>query len=233
MSLRFLPVAAVALIATVSSVRADDLAELLPKLPASVFEAWGGEDPRPLLDPANRAKLVAAKGDALTEVATSLGLRDLIIDEKNGFLRFNSNGDGEGDIFNMTFWKCADGSRLVGAAIEHWSNITNGTSHISFWRVRDGKLTDVSKDILPDIPFAKFYGTDKKPDMVKAAAAEGYHWWWKLPQKGTTIRVEAPSMELIDEYADLAQPDHAYEGRWDGKAFTWAKVKPAPPASGN
>lgn len=231
MSLRFLPVAAVAFIASASFARADDLAELFPKLPASVFENWVGEDPKPIADPANRTRLFAATGDARDTLATEFGLRDVKVDEKNGFFSFDSNGDGEGAIFTMTFWKAKDGTKLVGVAIEQWTNVANDTAHISFWRVRDGKFTEATKEILPDIRLANFF--DKHPDKVKAAATDGFRWWWKLPQKGTTIRLVAPSLELMDEYADLAQPDHAYEGRWDGKAFTWVKVKPAPPASGN
>lgn len=209
--------------AVVSSACADDLAAIFPKLPASVFEKWAGEDPKPIADPANRAKLVAAKPDALADTASAFALRDAVVDEKNGFLRFGSNGDGEGDIFTMTFWKCSDGSKLVGVAIEHWSNVANDTSHISFWRARDGKLTEVTAEILPDLTLAGFF--DKHADKVKLASADGFRWWWKLPQKGTTVRLEAPSLELLDEYADLARPDHAYEGRWDGKKFTWVKVK--------
>lgn len=217
--------AAAVVLASLSSVRADDLAELFPKLPASVFEQWVGEDPKPIADAANRTRLMAATGDARDMLATDFGLRDVKVDEKNGFLSFDSNGDGEGVIFTMTFWKAKDGAKLVGVAIEQWTNVANDTAHISFWRVRDGKLTEATKEVLPDVALTNFF--DKHPEKVKAAATDGFRWWWKLPQKGTTIRLEAPSMELIDEYADLAQPDHAYEGRWDGKSFTWVKVKAA------
>lgn len=211
-------------IALASSAHADDLTDLFPKLPASVFEKWAGEDPKPIVDPANRSKLVTAKAGDLEAVSATLGLRDVVVDSKNGYLRFDSSGDGEGTVFTMTFWKCADGSKLLGAAIESWNNVSNDTAHISFWRVRDGKLAEVTKEFLPDITLAKFH--DKHTDKVKAAAAQGFRWWWKLPQKGTSILIEAPSLENMEEFEMLATPDHAYEGRWDGKVFKWVPVKP-------
>lgn len=217
--------AIIVLMALSSTAWADDLTDLFVKLPASAFTEWAGEDPKPIADSENRSRLLAATGDARTAIATELSLRDVVVDGKNGFLRFGSNGDGEGTIFTMTFWKCADGSKLVAAAIERWTNVANDTPAIVFWRVKDGGFKEVTKDILPDITLKNFY--DKHANIVKAASADGFRWWWKLPQKGTTIRIEAPSLELLDEYADLAQPDHAYEGRWDGKAFTWAKVSAA------
>ncbi len=225
MSLRSRLAAIVLFIASASSALADDLTDFFVKLPAVAFTEWAGEDPKPVADPANRARLLAATGEGREAIATELGLRDVKVDGKNGYLSFNSNGDGEGTIFTMTFWKCADGSKLVSAAIEKWTNVANDTSYIAFWRVKDGSFTEVTKDILPDITLAGFY--DKHPEKVKAAAADGFRWWWKLPQKGTSIRLEAPALELMDEYADLAQPDRAYEGRWDGKVFTWVKVKAA------
>lgn len=203
--------------------RAGELAELFPKLPASVFAKWAGEGAKPIADAANRIRLVAAGGDAGKSIAAELRLRDFALDERNGFLRFGSESDGEGTVFTMALWKCTDGSKLAGAAIEHWSNVTNETAHITFWRVRDGKLADVTAEMLPEVTLAKFY--EGHADKVRTAAAEGFRWWWKLPQKGTTIRIEAPSLENLDDYAALAKPDHAYEGRWDGKAFRWVRVK--------
>lgn len=203
--------------------QAGELAELFARLPASAFAKWAGGEPKRIADTANRARLVAAGGDAVKSVAVELGLRDFALDERNGFLRFGSETDGEGTVFTMALWKCADGSKLAGAAIEHWSNVTNETAQITFWRLRDGKLADVTAEMLPDVTLAKFY--EGHADKVRAAAKEGFRWWWKLPQKGTTIRIEAPSLENLDDYAALAKPDHAYEGRWDGKVFRWAKVK--------
>ncbi len=222
MALRILAAFALFMAAAVSS-RAGELAGWFSKLPGSVFAKWPGEDPKPIVDSANRARLAAAAPDAAKAVAAELGLRGFDLDEKSGFLRFESNSDGEGAVFTMALWKCDDGSKLIGAAIEQWSNVTNETPHISFWRVRDGKLAEATADILPALKLVSFF--DGHQAKVKAAAGEGYRWWWKLPRKGTTIRIEAPSLENLDEYAELAKPDHAYEGRWDGRAFRWVKVK--------
>lgn len=215
---------ALLLVAALSARAADDLATLFPRLPASVFGKWAGEDPKPIADPANRARLIAAKADAVRAISTELHIRDFTYDSRHGFLSFGSDGDGEGTTFTMALWKTKDGTPLLGVAIEQWSNVANDTRHISFWRLRDGQLTDVSAALLPKLTLASFY--EGRADRVKAAAAENYRWWWQLPQHGTTIQLRAPSLENYDDHAALARPDHAYEGRWNGQTFTWVRVKP-------
>ena len=203
---------------------AADVKDVFVKLPASCFEEWGGEGEIPLANPAKRKALVEATGDKQKEIATEMSLRDVVIDTKNGFIKIESNGDGEGTIFTMALWNCADGSKLAGVAIEQWTNVANDTDHISFWQVQGDKLTDVTKDTLPDLTLTSFY--DTRLDVVKKAQKDTFRWWWHLPQKGTTISVVAPAMDLIEEYESLTPADHAYEGRWDGKKFSWVKVKP-------
>ncbi len=207
----------------------NDIKDVFVRLPAACFAQWAGEGEIPLADPAKRKALTAATGDQQQDLATAMSLREVVIDTKNGFLKVESNGDGEGMIFTMTLWNAADGTKLAGVAIERWTNVANDTPYIAFFRVKDDMLTDVSSGILPaQITLESFFDTNK--DIVKAAAKDGFRWWWVLPRKGTTLEVKSPSMELIDEYAKLEKPDHAYEGRWDGKKFTWVKVKPKAPA---
>ena len=218
------PALAVAFALILSSADAGDLEDLFVQLPASCFAKWG-EDGAPLIAaPENRGRLVQAAPAALETCAAGLGLRNAVIDRQHGYLIFGSNTDGEGDVFTLSFWKCDDGSKLVGVTIEHWGTSTSDTIHVSFWRKTGERMRDVTDSFIPVIPLAKFY--DKQPALVKAAAADGFHWRWMLPQRGTTIRVEAPSLQLLDEYAGLGDPAHAYEGRWDGKGFTWVRVDP-------
>lgn len=210
-----------------SALSAADVKSVFAQLPASCFAEWPGEGDIQLADPQKRKALAAATGEARTSTATAMSLRDVIIDTKNGYIRLESNGDGEGSIFTMALWNCKDGTKLAGVAIERWTNVANDTPHISFWKVEGDTLTDVTKKHLPELTLTSFY--DAREAQVKAASKGGFRWWWHLPQKGTTIELKAPSLDLMDEYAELENPDHAYEGRWDGTKFTWVKVKPKPP----
>ena len=212
------------LLLSLPAAHADELGDIFLKLPGSCFEKWGENGPPPIATPANRTRLVQAAPGDIEKCAAELGLRNVVIDHQHGFITFGSNTDGEGDVFTLSFWKCDDGTRLVGITIDHWSTSTSDTSHVSFWRKAGERMLDVTDSFLPVIPLTKFF--DRHPDAVKAAAADGFHWRWLLPQRGTTIRVEAPSLQLLDEYAVLGEPDHAYEGHWDGKGFTWARVDP-------
>lgn len=207
-----------------SSVRAGELEDFFIKLPASCFEKWGGDGVPLIASPENRRRLVQGPPAELNKRAADLGLRNAVIDSQHGFLTFGSNTDGEGDVFTLSFWRCDDLSRLVGVTIEHWSASTSDTPHVSFWRSAGGSLRDVTDNFIPVIPLTKFF--DRHPGLIKAAAADGFHWRWTLPQQGTTIRVQAPAIQLLDEYAALGDPDHAFEGQWDGKGFTWVRVDP-------
>ncbi|RBP36056.1 hypothetical protein DES53_1184 [Roseimicrobium gellanilyticum] len=202
-----------------------DVKDVFVKLPASCFDAWPGEDNSAIKDPAKRKVLINSPEDKVEEVGRPMLVWKVEADTKNGFIKIDSSGDGEGAVFTMALWNCKDGTKLAGVAIEQWTNVANDTDHISFWKVDGDKLTEVTKDILPDLNLSSFY-SDKRQELVKKAAKDNFRWWWHLPQKGTTIDVSAPAIELIEEYEPLANPDHAYEGRWDGKKFTWVKVKP-------
>lgn len=209
---------------SLASAHADELGDIFIKLPGSCFEKWGEGGPPPIAMPENRARLAQAAPGDLEKCAAELGLRNVVIDRQHGFITFGSNTDGEGDVFTLSFWKCDDGTRLVGVTIDHWSSSTSDTAHVSFWRKSGEHVRDVTESFVPAIPLSKFF--DKHAAEVKAAAADGFHWRWTLPQRCTTIRVEAPSLQLLDEYAVLGEPDHAYEGKWDGTGFTWVRVDP-------
>lgn len=214
----------VVLVQYLPSVQAADVRDIFVRLPVSALEKWPGEGDIPLHSAEKRKALASATGDKQQELALTMSLRDVVMDTKNGFIKIDSNGDGEGAVFTMAVWNCADGTKLAGVAIEVWTNVANDTPVVTFWRVKDDKLTEVTKDILPDLTLASFY--DTRLDVVKKAQQDGFRWWWKLPQKGTTISVIAPSLENLQEYETLEKPEHAYEGRWDGKKFSWVKVKP-------
>lgn len=225
MLLRLLAPAVLVLAFSSAPVLALDVKDVFVKLPPSCFSDWPGEDNNPIKDPAQRKVLINTPEEKVDEVGRPMLVWKVEADTKNGFIKIDSGGDGEGAIFTMALWNCKDGTKLAGVAIEQWTNVANDTKHISFWKVEGDKLTEVTKDILPDLTLTSFYH-EKRHELVKKAQEDHYRWWWHLPQKGTTMEVSAPAIELIEEYEPLANPDHAYEGRWDGKKFTWVKVKP-------
>jgi hypothetical protein len=225
MLLRLLAPAVLLLALSCASAFALDVKDVFVKLPASCFDAWAGEENNPIKDPAQRKVLINTPEEKVEEVGRPMLVWKVETDTKNGFIKISSNGDGEGTIFTMALWNCKDGTKLAGVAIEQWTNVANDTDHISFWKLDGDKLTEVTKDILPDLNLTSFY-SEKRQEVVKKAQKDNFRWWWHLPQKGTTVELTAPAIELIEDYEPLANPDHAYEGRWDGKKFTWVKVKP-------
>ncbi|WP_050027450.1 hypothetical protein [Verrucomicrobium sp. BvORR034] len=191
-------------------------------LPDQALKPWNeihGE-----LTPARRKALLSGDATAVTKAKEETHVREIHVDTKNGYLDFTSPGDGEGMNVHMTYWrekKQKDGACLIAVVIDGWSVASHSTDLIKFYRwapEAPKKLEDVSAQHIPALHAENFFKTTK--EIGEEAEAAGLKWWWILPQKGTSIRIQGAEIGE-DQLADkLGPPQYVYVLDWNGTDFS-------------
>lgn len=201
---------------------AQNVVDFFILLPDEAFAPWNetfGQVTR-------EKRQVLTGSDATKKAATAkeLLIWELEADTKNGHLSFDSNGDGEGMNFRMTYWrekKKPGGPCLIAVVIDSWSVASHSTSLIKFYRWKPDSpktLEDVSSQHIPALATHNFFKST--PEAGDEAEAAGLKWWWILPRQGTTIRIQGPEVGE-DQLADkLGPPRFAYDLIWNGTDFT-------------
>lgn len=155
-----------------------DLRELFASMPPEIHSIYSVKAGKPL-GPQERAKLITLE------------------DRKNAYLEVKGNDDT--DIFaggQMTLFKTKSGSFLIGW---HADSHGDGTEHIQMLTKKSSTWNDVTADVLPKITPAMFdqrvqeiFPEYKKTGRKLSDCAVG-SFAYKLPRKGTTIKVELAS----------------------------------------
>lgn len=116
----------------------------------------------------------------------------VLVDEKNWYLQVKDNGTGGGN----TEHTCARfGSTSSGVIVAFSSKNFAGTHYVyshSFLRYLNGKLTDISYEIAPDIEFSDFQDKSYLPDaLMSYALSDMVAYEYVLPRYGTDVAVKA------------------------------------------
>lgn len=169
--------------------------------------------------PAARVRLVKAKNATETKAAlAALHADSWSSQPKNGYLKINSLGDGEGETLEAALWKRKDGSRLIGLHLQHWSAGPNHSVSVRLIELRNGQMRDVTTAQWPMPRLADFYREAKAANVPPGGLVEGD---WSLPQKGTTIVIHPGKEDEADMLGPDVKSDEDFliELRWDGQKF--------------
>ena len=205
-------------------VLSQDIVALFAAVPDKYLEPLTNATGKPL-PAARRTAIAEAAPERRAGVARADGLRDVVIDRSGGYLRLASDTDGEGVVLEATYWKQKDGARLLALAISSWTMSTEATEAVRFLRFNGPRCDDVTAATLPDLRISRFYA--KRGPAVTAAERAGLVWRWTLPRKGTTILIEAPTLDDEPGMPAGGKPDFAFEMRWQGNGFESVRI-PAP-----
>lgn len=185
-------------------VNAQTLQTLFVSLPDSCFEPAHESWYKPL-DAAGRAALLKNKQYDTYKLSFA--------DPKNGYLLFMTTSDGPGYELKMTYWKCADGSRLVALNIMASGMSFAYTKRLWFLHYLQGQWTDVSSRHLPELSLSDFYVPEQAPEKVETKAMR---WLFSLPQAGVNIAVHPPE---ADDESTGSGPAWYYEMQWKSERF--------------
>lgn len=157
-----------------------------------------------------------------------LATRDL----RNGYLRMNSVGDGEGAYLEMCYWNCPDGGRLIAVNVGQWAMCCE-ESTVSFFHFEADEWTRVP-DPMPAIQLSDFLKTGHE-NLQPALEAEDVYLAFQLPHEGKDIGVhfdvdsyeyhsfEPPlepdaQMKWLDQFFEFVEFS-SLELKWDGCKF--------------
>lgn len=157
-------------------------------LPVFVFE---GNLPKADFSTAMRKKILTLEtlGDSLDNEAA---FYTEIKDEKNGYLSFLSNTDGENEKIEVALFKILN-SNIVGITSTY-------TSKIFLLKFENKTWTDLTSTIWPKLTYTDFLKTPPSPELAKKL--EGIFLATTLPKIGRTITVSIP----LETWKDLELP---------------------------
>ena len=107
------------------------------------------------------------------------------LDFKNAYMKFQSVGDGEGIIFEITYYILKNKDRIIAVNFIGWSMCCED-SFVRFFKIKDNNWIDITYSVLPDIKISDFYFDIKYSRTAKSKLYLRYY----LPQKGKNIKVK-------------------------------------------
>lgn len=107
------------------------------------------------------------------------------LDYENAYMRFQIVGDGEGIIFEITYYILKNKERIIAVHFIGWSRCCED-SFIIFFKIKDNNWTDITSSVLPEIKLSDFYFGHKYAKSAKSKLYLRYY----IPQKGKNIRVK-------------------------------------------
>ena len=107
------------------------------------------------------------------------------LDLKNGYIEFQTVGDGEGNMFEMTYYKLDNDERIIALNIIGWGMCCED-SKLRFYKIKSKEWIEITQSVLPIISLSAFYIEDKITESAKSELFLRYY----LPQKGKNIKVK-------------------------------------------
>ena len=158
-------------------------------LPPSVFE---GNLPKADFSTAMRKKILTLEtlGDSLDNEAA---FYTEIKDEKNGYLSFLSNTDGENEKIEIAIFKEVNFPTLVAVSSTH-------TSKIYFLKFENKQWVNLTETLWPKLSYTNFLKAEPTPELAKKL--EGLFLITTLPRLGKTITISIP----LETWKDLELP---------------------------
>lgn len=127
------------------------------------------------------------------------GAVQVVVDDANGFLEIKDSGTGGGTfVFQLAIFKNAKKEDLIGVNYFSYEDLNQGmiTGGNLFFFGGEKKLSDVTKDVLPDMTTAEDKAYNGHSDVIFETYKEGVYEYFELPRNGTTVQFHFGSNSL-------------------------------------
>lgn len=135
------------------------------------------------LDYDNRKSILK---DAGTSKKTPFQNKSIIVDNKNGFLSVQNEGEGGGDSLEITYWVLKDKTRLIAVNRSSWG-MCCPESKLQFFTFNNYAWKDVTDEFFPALKLSDFIIEKYLKDEDRNKKAPIYI---SLPRKGKNIEVQ-------------------------------------------